>query len=86
MKVLFTGGDEEQSRLIASFRRQDVLDFMVENNLAILDHAPANNENHTLETNWEVRDGVFIRCMVKRVYTHEEKIIEENEATGVVND
>ena len=85
-KVLFTEGDEEQSRFITSFRRQAILDFMASEDLAIMAHFPADNENLTLETNWEVRDGVLVTCMVRRTYTHEEQIIEESEITGTYNE
>jgi len=85
-EVLFTEGAEEQSKFISSFFRQDIRDFMVEQDLAVLDHSNTTNDSLKLETNWEIRDGVILSCMVRREYTHEEQIISIAEVSGSVDD
>jgi len=85
-QVLFTEGAEEQSKFISSFYRQDIRDFMVREDLAILDHSSTTNDTLKLETNWEIRDGVLVSCMLRRQYQHEEQIISIAEVTGSVDD
>lgn len=85
-EVLFTEGDEEQSKFISCFRRQDILNLMKKLDLSVLAHESVTNNSLTLETNWEIRDGVRVKCLVRREYLHETGIIEEVDTTGVYED
>ena len=85
-EILFTEGLEEQSKFISSFFRQDIQDFMVREDLAILNHSSVTNDTLKLETNWEIRDGTIISCMLRREYQYEEQIIEITEVSGMMDD
>jgi len=84
-EILFTEGAEEQSKFISSFFRQDIKDYMVEKDLAILDHSGVTNNTLKLETNWEIRDGALISCMLRREYQYEEQIISQAEVSGMMD-
>jgi len=86
MEVLFTEGAEEQSMFAASFKRDDILDFMRKEDFAVLNHEPITNNTLKLETNWEIRDGLRITCMVRRSYAHPISQVDTAEVNGVYNE
>jgi hypothetical protein len=86
--VLFTEGDEDASKFMGSFRRPDMLDQMVAGGVAIMHARPIQNESLTLETNWEIRHGCEVLCMVRRAWEYAQDIdqIESVDIDGVVNE
>jgi hypothetical protein len=85
-EILFTEGTEEQSKFISSLHRADMQGLMTQLDMTVLEHATVRNDSVTLETNWEIRDGVLVRCMVRRTYLWEEGTIESTIVDGVVNE
>lgn len=85
-EILFTEGIPMSSKFISSFMRPDVQDFMVANDLAVLRHKRLENKSTTLETNWEIRECVYVECLVRRVFESPIQIIEVVEATGHFNE
>lgn len=85
-QVLFTEGIPMSSKFIAGFMRPDVQDYMVSNDLAVLKHKKLENKTLTLETNWEIRESVYIECLVRRTFESGISIIETVEATGQYNE
>ncbi|UOT58041.1 tail completion [Aeromonas phage ZPAH14] len=85
-QVLFTEGIPACSRFISSFTRQDVQDFMVREDLAVLRHKRVDNKTLTLETNWEIRESVLVECMVRRTFDTDIEVIEAVEAEGIYNE
>lgn len=74
------------SKFIAGFMRPDVQDYMVSNDLAVLKHKKLENKTLTLETNWEIRESVYIECLVRRTFESGISIIETVEAKGQYNE
>ena len=85
-QVLFTEGIPESSQFISSFMRPDIQDYMVQNDLAVMRHKRITNKTLTLETNWEIRESVFIECMVRRTFDSGINVIENVEGNGQYNE
>lgn len=85
-QVMFTEGIPACSKFISGFMRPDVQDFMVAQDLAVLRHKKATNKTLTLETNWEIRESVFVECLVRRSFDSAIEIIEAVEAEGAYNE
>lgn len=87
-EVLFTEGSVRAGQFVSSFRRQDMLDLMRHNKMAILTATPIRNENLTMETNWELRDGLKVVTLVNREWVFEsgDGPLESLDVNGVFND
>lgn len=85
-QVLFTEGIPMSSKFISSFMRPDIQDFMVSQDLAVLRHKRVQNKTLTMETNWEIRESVFIECMVRRTSDSGISVIENVEGNGQYNE
>lgn len=85
-QVLFAEGLPMVNKFLSCFMRPDIQDYMVSADLSILRHKKATNQSLALETNWEIRESVYIECMVRRTVDSEITTIESVEATGVYNE
>ena len=75
LEILFTRGTSAVTEFISSFYRQEVLDHMKATNLTVLQHKPIENETLTLESNWEIRHGVYLECMSIQTYEYTEATV-----------
>lgn len=69
-ELLFTEGHVDSLRLISTFSDDRVLQFMEVNGFAILSHEDVYNNTLALQTNWEVRNGLYIQALRNRKVTH----------------
>ena len=84
--IVFTEGVPESAKFISSFMRSDIQDYMVEADLAVLRHKKVSNKTLTLETNWEVREGLLVECITRRRYDTPVNIVEVVEINGEYNE
>lgn len=75
-KILFTNGAQAPSKLISSFRRQEMMDMFKRNRMSILDFKKAVNDDVSLETNWEIRDYVMVECFMNKMFEDVMDVIE----------
>lgn len=84
--VMFTRGQDAVSEFVSSFYRQDMLNMMVSQDMSVLGCTPIENATLTLETNWEIRNGVRLVALTRRVYEHTTGTIELTEIDWCVNE
>lgn len=82
-EVYFSEAGDMASRLMASFRRPDIYEYMMREQFAVMDMARARNTTTTLDTNWEMRDCVRVTCSAPVEYVYQIGIVEKVEAPGV---
>lgn len=81
-EVYFSEAGDMASRLMASFRRPDMYEYMMRESFAIMDMRRGRNTTTTLDTNWEMRDCVRITCSAPVEYVYTIGIVEKVEAPG----
>ena len=80
--LLFTDTDIEQTLFTASMRLPLVIDAMEDYNIAVLETEHVVNETLDLETNWEVRNGLIVSCLIARSF---EARTREDVPTSVIS-
>ena len=70
------------SRFTSSFRTAAVLDYMRKSGLCVLSHKRVDNKSLTLETNWEIRESVVVKCLVERIINNQIGVIVEAHVEG----
>ena len=82
-KILFTNGAQAPSKLISSFRRQEMMDMFKQNRMSILDFKKAVNDDVSLETNWEIRDYVMVECFMNKMFEEVIQVITTTEVNTI---
>lgn len=80
--VFFAEGGYVSSVFSSSFRRHDMVDYMVREGIAVMHHSRVNNEGTTIDTNWELKDRVRVTCSVMVQFDTFVDIVETVETTG----
>ena len=65
-QVMFSRDNEEVQEVQGSMSRPDVQRYMIDSGYAVMTCNPIDVETLTLETNWEVRSGLWLELNVLR--------------------